>query len=50
MKNNSYNNWKEKSKSSQTRDYDFNTISDETLETLYHPNNITRNISYINYS
>ncbi len=37
MKNNSYNNWKEKSKISKTRDYDFNTISDKSLEILYHP-------------
>ena len=37
MKNKSYKNWKEKSELSNRRTYDFNTISGENLETLYHP-------------
>ncbi|MBI44746.1 MAG: methylmalonyl-CoA mutase [Candidatus Marinimicrobia bacterium] len=50
MKNNSYNKWKEKSQSSKTRDYDFNTISDKTLDILYHPDSVSDEfLNKVNY-
>jgi len=50
MKNNSYNKWKEKSQSSKTRDYDFNTISDKNLDILYHPDSVSDEfLNKVNY-
>ncbi len=50
MKNNSYNNWKKKSEVSKRRDYDFNTISNKSLEVLYHPTAVSDEfLDRINY-
>jgi len=50
MKNKYYKNWKKKSESSNKRNYDFNTISGENLETLYHPKIISDDfLDDINY-
>ena len=40
MKNNNKKKWEERLKNTQSRDYDFNTMSGNSLDVLYHPQNI----------